>query len=337
MSGTLARNDPDFIEEGLKIISGLNHVETLTDDVTLDASYPNVLRFDPGGAGRTVTLDAEALSDGLVRLVENVADAVEDLTFNDDSGSLVAVVRAGEIRLFHCDGSTWRSMPFKSDEVANDLVAGFFDDFVGDIGATIPVPWVTNLQTANITVDYLSGAGMGVVRFLSDNTSEAQAGNITHGDALHYNMSKNPIFEFLIRIAPAGAAFTADERLVIGLGSAHANAEDALDSVVTNAWFRIEGASMNILVEADDGTTDTDDQDSTIVLVKSAWTKFKIDCSDLSDIKFFVDDVEQGGATVSMADLAADTFVQPIVCIQRAAGAEVNTLDIDYIDLNVDR
>lgn len=218
-----------------------------------------------------------------------------------------------------------------------DTYAAFYDDFVADVGATIPVPWVKNLQTANMTGDYISGAGFGVYRFLSSSDSEGQSGNLTTGDCLMINMSNNPILEVRARLTPAGAALTADERMVIGLGSAHANAEDALDNVTTNAWFRIEGASMSILVEADDGTTDTDDQDTTYTAVKGAWTVFKIDASDLSDVKFYVDGTEQLGDPVSMADLGANTYVQPIVCIQRDAGAEVNSLDIDYIKVLVER
>ena len=104
---------------------------------------------------------------------------------------------------------------------------------------------------------------------------------------------------------------------------------------MNHAWFRIEGASLAILVEADDGTTDTDDQDSTIVLVKSAWTHLKIDMTDLAAIVFEVDGVAQGGAAVSAPLLA--TPLQFIACIQRDAGTEANSLDIDWLVTYADR
>ena len=204
---------------------------------------------------------------------------------------------------------------------------GFVEDFVGDTGATLPPQWAVNMETANITSDYLSGAGMGVYRILSDSTSEGQAGQLTGGDALHINMDNKPVVEFRARFAPAGAAPTADERIVIGLASAHANAEDSLDNVTSNCWFRVEGASLAIVVEIDDGT-DVDDQASGVTLVKSAWTDFKIDCSDLTDVKMYIDGVEQSGGTLDLSGLGANTYLQPIVCIQRDAGAEVNSLDV---------
>lgn len=41
--------------------------------------------------------------------------------------------------------------------------------------------------------------------------------------------------------------------------------------------------------------------------------------------------------SLSLAALAADTFVQPYLCIQRDAGAETERVDIDYIHITWER
>lgn len=191
-------------------------------------------------------------------------------------------------------------------------------------GGTLPAPNAKDMETANITGDYQDDVPAYVIT--SDATSEGQSGQLTHGDQLTINPAKNPVFEAWVELTPAGATFTADERVVVGLVSPHTNAEDALDSATNNVWFRMEGANLNVLVEADDGTTDTDDQDSGIDWVKGQLHHFKIDMANLSDIKFYVDGVEQTGAAVAASALSAS--LQPIFCVQRDAGTEVNTVEV---------
>lgn len=107
MAGSLVRNDPDFLAEGQRIIDNLVHLETLTGDVTIDAKYPNVGRFDPGGAARILTLPAEATSDGLCFFWQNTADASEDITVRDDALATVTTLKPGEMAMIYCDGTTW--------------------------------------------------------------------------------------------------------------------------------------------------------------------------------------------------------------------------------------
>lgn len=212
------------------------------------------------------------------------------------------------------------------DPLARRAVAHtFFTDF---LGGTLPPGLASDLQTANITLAGLSSVAGGVFRFLTDSTSEAQAGQITFGDVLSIDLANGPILEARIRIAPAGATLTADERIVLGFVSAHATAETALDGTTHNAWFRTEGANLDLLWETDDNSTDDDDNDTGINYVKSAWTVFRIDFSTPTAPTFYVDGVLATG-TAAMA--AASYWVQPILCIQRDAGTEANSLDIDYL------
>lgn len=211
-----------------------------------------------------------------------------------------------------------------------------FEDFLLKNGATIPLPLVvTESSPAGTPVNgFVSSALNGEYSVKHDATSEAQSMRLDFADHLPLDPTKNLVFEARVKINFAGAAFSADQRFVCGLGSAH---NSTLDSVVSNVWFRIEGASLNILCEADDGTTDTDDQDTQYDIVDNTYTTFRIDLSDLSDIKFYVDGKLQKGAKVSAPLLSASTKLQPIICIQKDAGTEQEEVIVDYILIEQDR
>lgn len=75
--------------------------QTLGATLTMDADIPPAVALDPGGAGRTVLLPPE--EDGLMFFMTNSADAAEDLTVKEDSGTTtIAVVSQSETAIFWC-------------------------------------------------------------------------------------------------------------------------------------------------------------------------------------------------------------------------------------------
>jgi hypothetical protein len=80
---------------------------TLTGALTVDHTYPNMLKLDPGGAHRDVTLDAVGVSPGLLRWVVNAADAAENLVLKNAGGSTIATVNQNEEAIVFCDGDEW--------------------------------------------------------------------------------------------------------------------------------------------------------------------------------------------------------------------------------------
>lgn len=208
-----------------------------------------------------------------------------------------------------------------------------YEEFLGDAGQTPPNPWkFTKVGTStNNTGDYLSAAD-GRFAMTHSADSEAQTMRLDWGDNLQINLSKKPRLEVRALINFAGATFSADQRLVIGFASAY-NA--TLDSVAHNAWFRIEGANLNILAETDDATTDDDDNDTGIDIVDNTMTVFEVDCSVLSAVTFRVD----GGAAYSLdlSAIPANSVVQPIIAIQRDAGTEAEVLTVDYAQVTWER
>ncbi len=87
---------------------------TLTGNLTLDMSYQNHLRLDPGGSARDVTLPAEAGRNGAWFRILNTADAAENLVVKDDGGSTIVTVSHNEAVIVVCDGTSWVHMGIES-------------------------------------------------------------------------------------------------------------------------------------------------------------------------------------------------------------------------------
>lgn len=88
-------------------------VETLSGNrtITLDeVETYNAFAFDPGGAGRTITLPAESACEGAYLFISNEADAAEILTVEDDGTNTVVTPTQAEAAFVWCDGVSWYGM-----------------------------------------------------------------------------------------------------------------------------------------------------------------------------------------------------------------------------------
>jgi hypothetical protein len=98
---------PIGVPYGLFDVLGGAYSATLAGDLTLTTDHPAVVKLDPGGAGRTITLEAEAGAAGRFRLVVNSADNPEVLTINDDAAVEVSTPTQNQAAFLYCDGTSW--------------------------------------------------------------------------------------------------------------------------------------------------------------------------------------------------------------------------------------
>jgi len=285
-----------------------------------------------GGTGSLPVLQIDTVAvDGSVSKTGITIYTDTAITFDFDATAL-ASGKVYMLRLWVDDVLAYETALVADSEPWGAIGGSFFCksyDFELDAAGTLPAPLAKDLQTANIAGDFVADVAGGVWALTHDGTSEAQAGQLTFGDQLVFDPTKNPIFEARLKINFDGATFSADQRAVVGLCSAHTNAEDGLDAVVSNLWFRVEGANLNILIESDDGTLDDDDNDSTLDIVDNTYTVFRIDASDLNAVKFYVNGVLIT-QTLDAGALTNSNMLQPIFCIQRDAGAEAEVMSIDW-------
>jgi len=187
------------------------------------------------------------------------------------------------------------------------------------------------------TLARVADAADGQLALTMDTTSEAQQLVLYANDELNINTDQEPVF---ICRASLDAQFAGSTSiLVMGLAGPY-NA--APDSVANHAWFRVEGANLNLLLESDDATTDTDDIDSTTDLVAATMAEFKVstaaeDGASPTDVKFFYrttlggDWTEQKAADGTKFVIGANVDVQPYVHLGRASGADADGIKLDYV------
>lgn len=84
---------------------------TLSDNLTLtyEAYNANIIKLDPGGAHRNVTLWPEESSKGVWAIFVNGADAAENLVLKDDaeSPSTIGTVNQNKAAIVACSGTAW--------------------------------------------------------------------------------------------------------------------------------------------------------------------------------------------------------------------------------------
>ena len=112
---------------------------TLTGAVTLTGRSGRVQRLDPGGATRTVDLPgpSEGIydTDGHWFLVQNTADAAENLTIRDPANATVGTLTKGQTGLFFGTGTTYVQV-FAAGGPTGSTAAGEGASLVGiqDVG-----------------------------------------------------------------------------------------------------------------------------------------------------------------------------------------------------------
>jgi hypothetical protein len=156
------------------------------------------------------------------------------------------------------------------------------------------------------------------------NESGSQLTVLYYNDVLTYDVRKIAQVWWVARIDVVDAV----SNLALGVGSAH---NTTLDSVATNAWFRVIGATSTtaVVVETDDATTDNDDK-ATGVTLSTVYKKFLIDFTQgLANVRFFVDGERvAAGTKFDMSSLTAGLNVQPYCSWGKASGTGLGSLTI---------
>ncbi len=208
---------------------------------------------------------------------------------------------------------------------------GGFEDFIRLPGAALPLPWgdghtVETLGTA--IGDFVADIEGGEFELTLDTDSEVHSIALDWVDQLIIPFTPGLVCEWEFRTNPA---ITTAEVAVIGLAAAH-NA--TLDSIVTNAWFRLT-ASQVLVTETDDGTNDVSNI-SSITLAADELFLGRIEVQTLGSVAFFLGTRSaaanpnkiswQHVATHDMSALTDRTLVQPYARVGKSTGATTPSL-----------
>jgi hypothetical protein len=210
----------------------------------------------------------------------------------------------------------------------------WFEHFEEFAGATLGSPGTARISGTTPTFAKVANEVDGVWRATLAATSEAEVAGYDWGDSLllnkpdagaaNVNAIYKPVFEAYVRFP---TALTTAQTAVIGIGTAF-NA--TLASISKYAWFRIGPASMNVTAESNDGTTTNllVAPPQPFTLVANKLYLFTIDWTDLSGVRFFVDD--NTIANLNMLALAATDKFQELIYLAKSSGTTTPTMDVDW-------
>ncbi|MCH8830132.1 MAG: hypothetical protein IID45_11205 [Planctomycetes bacterium] len=219
------------------------------------------------------------------------------------------------------------------------------DDFIGGgsfgVSASEADPWVITdtsaagaptYQRLDLGESTIAGA-LGTARLAFSSDVEVQNLCLSFGDLLAFDIDKLHGFECRIKQNQA----TKDATTTLAFGVA-GDRNDAIDTIAKAALFRLAGltAVNTVVCESDDGTNNNDDIDTSDVLA-NAFKVFRIDFTDLSNVKFYMED--SGGSLVRVVtgttfDMSNyDAGVQPFFQLQKTSDSNTDGIDIDYVQL----
>lgn len=227
-----------------------------------------------------------------------------------------------------------------TNETINRYTAATLDeDFTGPGFSTIPTTatagcaWIKKLIETGGTpaVAPVANAACGIIRLSLDATSEKQEATFYAADVLNWDMTKSAIFEARIanHVVPSAAAV----EVVFGLHSVWIDGPD-------NAGFYADFqqlASGVVNMRTKDGVQ-TLAASSGVTLVVDVFRIFRIDATDPTNVRFFIDGIEVSTkGQFSFAATGASAILQPYISVYKASGVGVGTLDVDMIQVGSNR
>lgn len=226
-------------------------------------------------------------------------------------------------RLEYYESSTQERLPIGSEVV-------FMDDFLGfellrsESGS--PGRWATVEVNLNTAIGLAADTAHGAASLAFDADVNAEDAVLYWGDQRGINLAAGAVFECRARLSVVP---TLTAQVVFGLAGDHNLDKDA---VTEAAWFKFDGSAA-VLCESDDTTNNNDDISAATTVATTDYHIYRIDCTVLSDVKFFIDGARvAAGTTFDMSNLtAAEAIMQPYISLDKGADAGVGTVLVDYV------
>lgn len=233
--------------------------------------------------------------------------------------------------------STWRGINWlwffensTKETVQAMAPVQFYEDFLG-ADTVIPaagspesgVHWVSKIVGAAPPVlAKVADAAGGQVSAALTSASQKQDAALTMNDQREFDVTKGLIFEARIKLSVLPSA--AGVQAVWGLSG------DWIDGPDNTTYYLEFGATANgnILIRKQDGVAQTSTA-TTVTLTATDWAICKIDATDVTSVKFYVNGAQVG--TAAFAATGANAVLQPKVAVYKPSGTGVATILTDYV------
>lgn len=188
------------------------------------------------------------------------------------------------------------------------------------------IDWVKKLvQTGGTpTVAGVASAAGGQVQLAIDATSEKQEATLYWVDNKHLDVTKGLVLEARakLNVLPSAAGVQA----VLGVASSWIDGPD------NNTFYLELGATANgaILCRSQDGVNQKSVA-SGITVLATDFHIYRIDATDPTDVKFFIDGVQVSATSaIAYAATGANAILQPYFSVYKPSGVGVASMTIDY-------
>lgn len=237
--------------------------------------------------------------------------------------------------------SKWRNNQLAFyDSVTHETVRAFSpfywaDDFVTDAilkAAGVPGWTVKDTSAAGDTTPaQVADQSCGVHRLKLDAQAEEQESGLYFNDELELDLDKGPIIEFRISAAVLPTLLA---ELYFGLANNYVKGTLAAadQGPTVHACFMLDGSGA-VTIHTDDASTDNDAVATGVTVVAGTFYVFRIDATNVADVKFYINGVGVGTGTTFVMSNGTNVMVQPYLMCYKSAGAGLGTLDIDYVKM----
>lgn len=200
----------------------------------------------------------------------------------------------------------------------------FHEDFLGKATLVDASTIWSAIDQGAATEARVANQGGGVFALTLTSASEAQDAGLYWGDEKGIDLKAGAIFEARVKLTVDPGTGV---RGVFGLAGPH-NLDK--DTVAVKAWFSLE-ANAVLLAETEDTTNTHEDKATGITMDNGTWYICRIDCTTLTDVRFFVDGA--GVATSTTFDMSnlsdAEAIMQPYFSLDKPSDTSLGQLYID--------
>lgn len=275
---------------------------------------------------------------GTVRMVAAGAISADAAVYGAEGGKVQSVANGNFVGIAMeaatADGDHIEVMRYEASGETSDAVGGlvFFEDFLSDLPAagTAINGGMTKVETNGLGVTSSDQAN-GVAKFAFDAVAEAATAALYLVNA-PFDIDQNPVFETKLAVYDIGD----DAALDINFGLASDTHATDFDLVAVYAAFHLDGTDLSVLCQSDDGTTTVAATDSTVDLVDDTFAVFKIDATDKTDVKFYIDGSRVLPGTTF--DISAYTgTLTPIVHVEKTSNDTTADVRVDWIRVRSER
>jgi len=236
-------------------------------------------------------------------------------------------------------GARLAHFDFVTNETATDNAPlRFADDFLGAGSAAIPaagsaengVFWTSKIVgAAPPTVGAVTNGAGGQMQLALTSASQKQDAALYPGDVLNFDVTKGLVWEARVKLSVTP---TTSVQAIMGLQSAWIDGPD-------NASYYLEfaaSASGALLVRKKDGVATTSAA-AGVTLATSDWAILRIDTTDVTAVRFYINGVETTNSGVSFGATGANAVLQPYFAMYKASGTGVGTMIVDYVKIWTNR